>query len=251
MAYAYDAWGKQVSCTGAMASTLGVENPFRYRGYIYDEETGWYYLTARYYRPDMGRFVSADGVVGRKGSVLDHNLFAYCHNNPVTFSDPEGKSSLGMAGAMTGNPLLFLAGMALAMFVSIALPKPSTHSKPRLVVIQGGASNSNDPSPTPNPGPGPVIAEVVNTAKPEEKEQEPVLFPEDPADFHPRGLLIGTWQTPDNGLVIKWIERPKREVFEWNEDLNHSSHYHIRELGGDHYQPGTPIPEPYATIYFR
>ena len=42
--YAYDSWGKQLSCTGTLASTLGAQNPFRYRGYVYDEETCWYYL---------------------------------------------------------------------------------------------------------------------------------------------------------------------------------------------------------------
>ena len=53
--YVYDAWGKQVSCTGSMAATLGVENPFRYRGYVYDEETGLYALPARFYNPEWGR----------------------------------------------------------------------------------------------------------------------------------------------------------------------------------------------------
>jgi YD repeat-containing protein len=52
VSYTYDAWGKELTCTGTMASTLGADNPLRYRGYIYDTETGLYYLQARYYNPE-------------------------------------------------------------------------------------------------------------------------------------------------------------------------------------------------------
>jgi YD repeat-containing protein len=52
--YAYDAWGKLMSTTGSMASTLGVDNPYRYRGYRFDTETGLYYLQSRYYNPQWG-----------------------------------------------------------------------------------------------------------------------------------------------------------------------------------------------------
>ena len=50
--YKYDAWGRMLSKTGTMTSTLGTLNPFRYRGYVYDEETGLYYLRSRYYNPE-------------------------------------------------------------------------------------------------------------------------------------------------------------------------------------------------------
>lgn len=66
-----------------MASTLGVENPLRYRGYVYDAETGWYYLKTRYYNPVWGRFVNADGIIVR-------NQFGYCGNNPPMFIDSNG-----------------------------------------------------------------------------------------------------------------------------------------------------------------
>ena len=49
VSYTYDAWGKLLTTTGTMASTLGAYNPLRYRGYVYDAETGLYYLTSRYY----------------------------------------------------------------------------------------------------------------------------------------------------------------------------------------------------------
>jgi len=87
-------WGKLVSTAGTLASTLGVNNPYRYRSYRYDTETGLYYLQSRYYNPDMGRFINADsaGVLGMvQGQLLTANLFSYCGNNPVMNSDPSGQ----------------------------------------------------------------------------------------------------------------------------------------------------------------
>ena len=52
VAYTYDAWGNPLSTTGTMADTLGKLNPFRYRGYVYDTETGFYYVSTRYYDPE-------------------------------------------------------------------------------------------------------------------------------------------------------------------------------------------------------
>jgi len=93
VAYAYDPWGKQVACTGTMANTLGVENPFRYRGYMFDVETGLYYLRSRYYNPDWGRFVNADALLGKTGALLSHNAFAYCLNNPMGMTDTSGREA--------------------------------------------------------------------------------------------------------------------------------------------------------------
>lgn len=91
VAYTYDAWGNPLTTTGTMADTLGKLNPFRYRGYVYDTETGLYYLQSRYYNPETGRFINADGELADIGeSVKGYNLFAYCQNNPVTMSDSEG-----------------------------------------------------------------------------------------------------------------------------------------------------------------
>ena len=70
--YKYDAWGKPIATTGSLAATLGVCNPFRYRGYIFDEETELYYLRSRYYNPLVGRFVNADDIeyLGMDGELL-------------------------------------------------------------------------------------------------------------------------------------------------------------------------------------
>ena len=88
--YTYDAWGKLLSTTGTMASTLGVHNPLRYRGYVYDTETELYYLQTRYYDPGMGRFICSDIYTSTGQGILGHNMFAYCRNNPVSRKDASG-----------------------------------------------------------------------------------------------------------------------------------------------------------------
>ena len=66
-------------------------NPFRYRGYYYDVETGLYYLQSRYYNPEWGRFLNADGYVSTGAGMLGYNMFVYANNNPIMFSDPTGE----------------------------------------------------------------------------------------------------------------------------------------------------------------
>ena len=83
--YTYDAWGKPVSTTGSMAATLGVLNPFRYRGYVYDEETGLYYLRSRYYSVVWERFLNPDIFVKNQSSA-----FHYCIPNPINMFDGDG-----------------------------------------------------------------------------------------------------------------------------------------------------------------
>ena len=89
--YNYDAWGNILSITGTKATTIGRYNPFRYRGYYYDNETGFYYLNSRYYDPSVGRFLNADGYINGNGDILGFNMFAYCSNNPVNTFDPLGQ----------------------------------------------------------------------------------------------------------------------------------------------------------------
>ena len=88
--YTYDSWGKLLSTTGSLAETFGAEQPFRYRGYVYDEETGFYYLQSRYYNPEVGRFISADVYLSTGQGVLGHNAYAYCLNNPAIMVDYTG-----------------------------------------------------------------------------------------------------------------------------------------------------------------
>lgn len=83
VSYTYDAWGEPISKAGTLASTLGTIQPFRYRGYVYDEETGLYYLRSRYYNAKQERFITAD-------VIMSGNLFAYCYNSPVKKKDTIG-----------------------------------------------------------------------------------------------------------------------------------------------------------------
>ncbi len=86
--YSYDEWGYP---TGRTESDLARYNSLRYRGYVYDEETGLYYLQSRYYNPETCRFVNADGqMAGVGGDVVGVNLYAYCGNNPINRFDPAG-----------------------------------------------------------------------------------------------------------------------------------------------------------------
>ncbi len=90
--YTYDAWGKLVKLEDTTANSVGTQNPFRYRGYYYDTETGLYYLLTRYYDPEVGRFISADAFTSTDiSSPLSANMFAYCENNPVHRSDSTGE----------------------------------------------------------------------------------------------------------------------------------------------------------------
>ena len=78
VSYGYDAWGATLWCTGELAETLGKVQPFRYRGYVFDEETGLYYLRSRYYNPRWGRFVNADGAIIQKKLVCILQQWADC-----------------------------------------------------------------------------------------------------------------------------------------------------------------------------
>ena len=94
--YKYDAWGnhKVVDANGneiTSSNHLGNLNPFRYRGYYYDVETGLYFLKSRYYDPEVGRFLNMDAIqYADPESVNGLNLYAYCGDNPVMGYDPEG-----------------------------------------------------------------------------------------------------------------------------------------------------------------
>ena len=92
--YRYDSWGILTGITGSMAGTLGKDNPYRFKGYYYDEETGMYYLKSRYYQPEICRFISADSydvLTQSPMALVDTNLYNYCDNNPVYREDENGQ----------------------------------------------------------------------------------------------------------------------------------------------------------------
>ena len=88
--YVYNAWGDIISQSDDELASI---NPLRYRGYVYDEDTTLYYLQTRYYDPTTGRFINADDTayIGATGTVLSANIFTYCENNAIMFTDYNGQ----------------------------------------------------------------------------------------------------------------------------------------------------------------
>ena len=115
VAYVYDAWGRLLSTEGDMQFTLGLDNPLRYRGYVYDRETGLYYLESRYYNPTIGRFINADSIIGTGNNLAGNNLFVYCNNNPVTRCDPDGHWSWSKKDRAILGTALVIAGIAILL----------------------------------------------------------------------------------------------------------------------------------------
>ena len=104
--YDYDAWGKVTeNATSADTQNITETNPIRYRGYYYDTETRLYYLKSRYYDPATRRFLNEDSQLNFC-NVNGCNMFTYCNNNPVLFSDPTGHIPFllvtGLVGAAIG-----------------------------------------------------------------------------------------------------------------------------------------------------
>ena len=117
--YHYDAYGVLLQTGGTMAATLGMLNPLTYRGYVYDHETGLYYLQSRYYNPVIKRFISADTTAVLTADLMaisNKSLFAYCDNNPVVRVDTEGEF-WNLISAAVGAAVGAVAGVA-GQFVS-------------------------------------------------------------------------------------------------------------------------------------
>ncbi|MFA6860604.1 MAG: RHS repeat-associated core domain-containing protein [Clostridia bacterium] len=127
--YVYDAWGNHQcilsdssviydSTTGVISgyeSHIGNLNPFRYRSYYWDNETKLYYLMSRYYDPETGRFINMDDTSYLDPNTINGlNLYSYCANNPVMFTDSTGQSIWEDIGNWFKNHLTELAvGTAL------------------------------------------------------------------------------------------------------------------------------------------
>ena len=137
VSYTYDSCGKLISITGSLTNTVGVKNPYRYRGYRYDTETGLYYLQSRYYNPEWGRFINNDSIdilkeLGTTNEVLtDANLYTYCGNNPVVREDNDGDfwgefalaggGSLGISLSIGGSNFWNPVGWVIIGITTIAV----------------------------------------------------------------------------------------------------------------------------------
>ena len=123
--YVYDAWGNIVS-ESVMSShkTASDHNPFRYRGYYYDRETGFYYLQSRYYDPATGRFINADDfdvILATPEVLTDKNLYAYCDNNSIMREDGDGEFWNVIIGGFVGGVVsaasTFLSGGSVSEII--------------------------------------------------------------------------------------------------------------------------------------
>ena len=117
--YTYDAWGRLLSTEGTEKLDIGLYNPLRYRGYVYDRETGLYYLQSRYYNPEWGRFINADKLLSTPGgNIVGNNIFLYCFNNPVMLYDSTGQSPLVIAAVFLLTPVGGMAAQAATSVTS-------------------------------------------------------------------------------------------------------------------------------------
>ena len=93
--YYYSCYGYNIKTIDNSNISLSTINPYRYRSYYQDNETGWYYLNSRYYDSDTCRFISMDDIsyLGASNTINSYNLFTYCENNPVMYVDYEGNLS--------------------------------------------------------------------------------------------------------------------------------------------------------------
>jgi RHS repeat-associated protein len=113
-AYYYDAFGNHLNTTN------NTNNPYRYRGYIFDESSGLYYLKARFYDPELARFMQEDTYRGEQTDPLSLNLYTYCHNNPIKYWDPTGHNAVVHQAAKEAYAL-GLSGPEIHSYISAAV----------------------------------------------------------------------------------------------------------------------------------
>jgi len=141
--YEYDAWGNIVSSSGKLAEI----NPLRYRGYYYDNETGFYYLQSRYYDPANRRFMNADTYsTTDPGDAIGCNMFAYCGNNPVMRNDYSGDAwwhwvaaTVAVVGLAVAS-VVTCGGAAAAAMTATALISGTCTTVPAAATIITGAA---------------------------------------------------------------------------------------------------------------
>ena len=152
--YTYDAWGvcelNGVSgiTLSAVENYVAVNNPFRYRGYYYDTETGLYYLQSRYYNPEWGRFLNADGITtiaATPNGLYDKNLFSYCDNNPITRADNGGDFWHIAIGAVVGAVAGFASSVITDFIKGEEIDLGAAAISAGIGAIEGGLSAAGVP----------------------------------------------------------------------------------------------------------
>ena len=120
--YYYDGYG---NCTISddYTSVIGSINHLRYRGYYLDDETGFYYLSSRYYDSNIGRFITKDDIeyLGVSATTVSYNLYAYCLNNPVNMIDSDGNNPKWWQAILLGTAII-----AVTSFIVASIAAPTT-----------------------------------------------------------------------------------------------------------------------------
>lgn len=120
IAYDYSDFG-ETTITG----NQDVGNEVAYNGGIYDESAGLYYLNARYYDPEDGRFLTEDTYRGETNDPDTWHLYTYCNNNPVNYTDPSGHFpqaiAVGIAalGGSISASLLPVVAIGIGVFLAV------------------------------------------------------------------------------------------------------------------------------------
>ena len=151
--YAYDAWGNIIDMDYTYKAVADA-NPLRYRSYYYDSETGLYYLQSRYYNPKWGRFINADAYASTGQGILGNNMFTYCLNNPIHYTDPFGScphdkkfyETGPFAGQFQYNPDCYLCAMHGEFWVysngqSYDLTQHERHDFEQMAICTDGSEN--------------------------------------------------------------------------------------------------------------
>lgn len=272
--YSYDSWGKLLNIGGSLADTVGKINPFRYRGYYYDSETGLYYLQSRYYDANVGRFINSDGLVS--DGLLGTNSFTYCNNNPSNCIDPDGRFCITLTILLITAIVLTVTAVAATVAYAYCPPVQKAFNEFCSSVCSSVSNARSNVQSKCNKvkkhvqnistvAPACICAATIPLAvtaekaisKPKEITKEnnkkDIRFPANPDDFNPRGLQKCPYPGTKNGRVTKW-KLGEETIFEWDENTKHSDgpHYHIGDDHKDamHYYTNYEVPEPYASLYF-
>ncbi len=158
--YEYDAWGKVLSITGDVA-WLGQLNPIRYRSYYYDNESGYYYLQSRYYNPEIGRFINADGFAGINMDIVSYNIFAYCSNNPVNCSDYSGQGKISAFFKGLGEKLKSYIMNPVNLYDAVTSSSSATYKTIAEAFSVESVKQSSKPN---NIGAGTYAKEMIKTS---------------------------------------------------------------------------------------
>ena len=143
--YEYDPYGNLISDEPA-ENTVGHLNPIRYRGYYYDSESELYYLQSRYYDPELGRFLNADTFVSTGQGLLGNNMFAYCLNNPIVYSDVSGAFPWVVFGILAAFTIIgIIVGACMDTPLGPEEPKPQEDPQKNTMIIQPSSKPKHCP----------------------------------------------------------------------------------------------------------